>query len=65
MDRNKLMLLLKQHHQEHLLSYYDKLSQDDKDNLAAQIERIDWRLIDIIHQENRRQKTACTNPLKE
>jgi UDP-N-acetylglucosamine/UDP-N-acetylgalactosamine diphosphorylase len=64
MDRSELTLLLKEHNQEHLLSYYDKLSQDDKDNLAAQIEKIDWRLIDIIHQENRRQKNSLYEPLE-
>ncbi|ABX43483.1 UTP--glucose-1-phosphate uridylyltransferase [Lachnoclostridium phytofermentans] len=50
MNKSDLSLLLKEHNQEHLLSYYDKLSQDDKDNLAAQIEKVDWKLIYCIHK---------------
>jgi UDP-glucose pyrophosphorylase len=63
MNRNELSLLLKEHKQEHILAYYDKLSQNDKDNLAAQIENVDWRLINLIHQENGRQKSSRYEPL--
>lgn len=64
MNRSELALLLKEHNQQHLLSYYDKLSQDNKDNLAVQIEKVDWKLINIIHQENQRQKSGLYEPLE-
>ena len=63
MNREELSLLLKEHRQEHILTYYDKLSQDDKDKLAAQIEKVDWRLINLIPQENAQQKNGRYEPL--
>ena len=63
MNREELSLLLKEHRQEHILTYYDKLSQDDKDKLAAQIEKVDWRLINLIPQENAQQKNGRYKPL--
>lgn len=47
MNRDELALLLKEHNQEHLLSYYDKLSQKGKESLAAQIEGVNWGLINF------------------
>jgi UDP-N-acetylglucosamine/UDP-N-acetylgalactosamine diphosphorylase len=64
MNRSDLELLLKEHNQEHLLSYYDQLSQDDKDNLIDQIGIVDWKLINLIHQENQKQKCAQYTPLE-
>jgi UDP-N-acetylglucosamine/UDP-N-acetylgalactosamine diphosphorylase len=64
MNRNELSLLLKEHNQEHLLSYYDNLSQDDKYKLVAQIEKIDWKLINFIHHGNQQQKSGLYAPLE-
>lgn len=64
MNRNELSLLLKEHSQEHLLSYYDNLSQDNKHILVAQIEKLDWKLINFIHQENQLQKSGLYAPLE-
>ena len=63
MDRVELAILLKKHNQEHLLSYYDKLPQKDKDSLAAQIEKVDWKLISLINKENKQQKSSIYEPL--
>jgi UDP-N-acetylglucosamine/UDP-N-acetylgalactosamine diphosphorylase len=64
MNKTELVSLLKEHNQEHLLSYYDKLSQDGKDYLAAQIEKVDWKLINLIHQENKHRKSGLYKPLE-
>lgn len=64
MNRNELSLLLKKHNQEHLLSYYDNLSQDDKYKLVAQIEKVDWKLINLIQQENQQEKSGLYEPLE-
>ncbi|WMJ87442.1 UDPGP type 1 family protein [Anaerocolumna sp. MB42-C2] len=63
MDRVELAILLKKHNQEHLLSYYDKLPQKDKDSLAAQIEKVDWKLINLINKEKKQQKSSIYEPL--
>ena len=63
MNRDELALLLREHSQEHLLAYYDKLSQEDKDILTDQIEKINWKLIDSIHKRNQRQKSGLYEPL--
>ncbi|QHQ62950.1 UDPGP type 1 family protein [Anaerocolumna sedimenticola] len=64
MNREELAILLRKHNQEHLFSYYDKLSQENKDNLAAQIEKVDWKLLDLIRQENQLQKSGNYEPLE-
>lgn len=64
MNRNELSLLLKKHNQEHLISYYDNLSQDDKYKLVAQIEKVDWKLINLIQQENQQEKSGLFEPLE-
>lgn len=64
MNRSELELLLCQHNQEHLLSYYDKLSQTNKDKLAAQIKNLDWKLINLIDHDNQQQKSSKYEPLE-
>jgi UDP-N-acetylglucosamine/UDP-N-acetylgalactosamine diphosphorylase len=64
MNRNELSLLLKEHNQEHLLSYYDNLTQGDKHKLVAQIEKVDWKLINFRHQKNQQQKSGLYAPLE-
>lgn len=64
MNRNELALLLKEHNQDHLLSYYDKLSKDEKDNLITQIEKVDWKLINLILTGNKPQKVRYFEPLE-
>jgi UDP-N-acetylglucosamine/UDP-N-acetylgalactosamine diphosphorylase len=64
MNRNELSLLLKEHNQEHLLSYYDNLTQDEKHKLVAQIEKVDWELINFRHQKNQQQKSGLYAPLE-
>lgn len=64
MNRAELKHLLTKHNQEHLLSYYDKLSEEDKVNLSSQIENIDWKLIDLALKGNHQQKSGCFEPLK-
>lgn len=64
MDRDALSLLLKEHHQEHLLDYYDRLSQEDKNNLANQIDRINWNLFtQRQHPDSNKQKSSRIEPL--
>lgn len=64
MNRESLSLLLKEHHQEHLLTYYDRLSQEEKDKLATQIEHINWKLLTQKNQQDRiQQKSNHIEPL--
>lgn len=64
MNRDELIALLKQYNQEHLLPYYDKLSMVDKEKLIAQIQKVDWSLLKLIHQENHHQKKGKYEPLE-
>lgn len=64
MIRNELEILLRNHNQEHILSYYDKLPQANKDKLAAQIKKIDWKLLDLIHQGHHQQNKSRYEPLE-
>ena len=45
MDRLKSAReLLRKHGQEHLLAYYDELSEAERESLLTQIESIDWNI---------------------
>ncbi len=41
---------LKKYNQEHLLLYYDKLSEEDKKKLLSQIEEIDFDLMKTLYE---------------
>lgn len=64
MNRTEFELLLREHNQEHLLSYYDQLSPANKDKLVAQIKKLDWKLLKHIHPENQQQKNGRYAPLE-
>lgn len=64
MNRNELEALLREHNQEHILAYYDKLHEDDRINLATQIDKLDWRLLKLIDQDNNNQKRGKYEPLE-
>jgi UDP-N-acetylglucosamine/UDP-N-acetylgalactosamine diphosphorylase len=63
MDRKDLVTLLQEHKQEHLLAYYDALSNEGKDKLAEQIENVDWKLIDMIHHKKQNHQRGCFKPI--
>lgn len=48
MNREELLRLLQLHQQEHIVTYYDKLNQDDRETLIRQIEHIDWSLFEKV-----------------
>ena len=43
---------LKKHNQEHLVKYYDELSEEQKENLLSQIERIDFEYMNELFNAN-------------
>jgi UDP-N-acetylglucosamine/UDP-N-acetylgalactosamine diphosphorylase len=45
---SKLVNVLKEHHQEHLLKFQDELSESQKTELKAQLEDIDWEQLDEL-----------------
>ncbi len=64
MNRSELEVLLKEYNQEHLLLYYDKLSAEKQDYLAAQLEKVDWKLIKLPFKENVQNKSGVYAPLE-
>ena len=48
--------------QQHLLKYYDQLTQQQQEVLLAQIDNIDWKLLDLLGQENAIKKIGRTEP---
>ncbi|MEG1559975.1 MAG: UDPGP type 1 family protein [Clostridia bacterium] len=52
---------LKAHNQEHLLSFYNELSEDEKLILLKQIEDLDFRILDTIN--NSEQKRGRISPI--
>ena len=45
--------ILKEYGQEHLLKYYDELSESEQKELLSQIELIDFSVLDNLREENR------------
>lgn len=45
--------LLKKYDQEHLLKFYDQLSDNEKEQLLAQIDKLDFSILNNLNAENR------------
>ncbi len=63
MERKELVELLQEHNQEHLLWYYDRLTNEKQANLAAQLEKLDWRLLKLSERGNASQERGEIKPL--
>jgi UDP-N-acetylglucosamine/UDP-N-acetylgalactosamine diphosphorylase len=63
MDGNELLKLLKEHGQEHVYKAYEKLDNDGKSKLAAQIEKIDWSIVEIAGKEEHSLERGKLEPL--
>ena len=50
-DYENLKKLLKNHHQGHILAFWDQLDEDQRQNLLAQIRRLDLTKIDVWVEE--------------
>ena len=46
-DYEKIKILLKNHHQSHILAFWDQLDDSQKQNLLVQIQQLDFAKIDI------------------
>jgi UDP-N-acetylglucosamine/UDP-N-acetylgalactosamine diphosphorylase len=64
MERKDLVALLEKHCQEHILFYYDALSKEGKDKLVEQIENVNWKLIDMVHDSKEKQKRGSFKPIE-
>lgn len=64
LDRKDLITLLKRYGQEHLLFYYDSLPGEQKNKFAKQIEKVDWKLIDIALEGQKKHKRGYFEPIK-
>lgn len=51
-------------HQEHLLQYYDTLSEQEKASLLMQIEETDFSVLDKIAENKEEQKRGVISPIK-
>ena len=54
---------LKQYNQEHLLKYYNDLSDEDKKNLIEQISSIDLEVLKIIDEEKEEKERGIIEPI--
>lgn len=52
MNYNEALQLLKAHSQEHVLKFYDELTEEGKKELLTQIENIDWSIFDILAKKD-------------
>lgn len=61
---DKFRVLLKSHKQEHILNYYDALTEAGKSKLSEQIRNIDWKLIDLALSTKQSQEHRTYSPIK-
>ncbi len=55
MDRDALFAALRPFGQEHLLDFWDQLSDAGRESLARQIQGVDFRLIQKLHAQGQDQ----------
>ena len=63
MKENELLNVLKEHGQEHIFEAYQKLDDKGKEKLAAQIERIDWSIVEMSGHKELSQERGKLEPL--
>lgn len=64
LNRKELLILLERYGQEHLLSYYDALAEEQKNKLVQQIERVDWNLITMVHERKEKLNRGYFEPIQ-
>lgn len=63
MDSKKLLGVLQEHGQEHLFTHYETLSEEKKAQFAAQIEALDWGLLNALDRKNTEEAKGKLEPL--
>ena len=63
MKENELLNVLKERGQEHIFEAYQKLDDKGKEKLAAQIERIDWSIVEMAGHKELSQERGKLEPL--
>lgn len=63
MKEKELFNVLKEHGQEHIFEAYQKLDDTGKEKLAAQIERIDWSIVEMEGHKELAQERGKLEPL--
>lgn len=63
MKENELLNVLKEHGQKHIFEAYQKLDDKGKEKLAAQIERIDWSIVEMAGHKELSQERGKLEPL--
>ncbi len=61
MNYNDASMMLAKHDQQHVLKYYDTLSEEEKEGLLSQIEEINFDFIDIFRQ-GKKENTGVITP---
>ena len=62
MKEKELFNVLKEHGQEHIFEAYQKLDDTGKEKLAAQIERIDWSIVEMAGHKELAQERGKLEP---
>ena len=57
MDYQTIAAMLEEHGQSHLLKYYGELNEEQRACLLKQIEDIDWKLLDLVHNHKSTEET--------
>lgn len=63
MRENELSAVLMEHGQEHIYAAYEKLDAAGKEKLAAQVEKIDWSIVEMAGHEELAQQRGKLEPL--
>lgn len=63
MRENELFEVLKAHGQEHIIEAYQKLDEAGKEKLAAQVEKVDWSMVEKAGTEAQTEERGKLEPL--
>lgn len=63
MEINNIKEILRQHGQEQVLKAFETLDEAGQKKLAAQVEKVDWKLLDMIQNKEETQERGKLEPL--
>lgn len=64
MTEQEFIRLLQEKKQEHLIKYYEQMTEQDKRNFTDQVSKIDWRLLENLKQKDEPHKRGNITPIK-
>ncbi len=61
--KNKILETLEKYNQLHLMKFYDELSETEKHDFEKQVEKIDFSMLSLIEEDNKKSSKGVIQPI--